>query len=97
MLGPFWAQSTVFLSGTAAAGGIAWINSVGNLGGFVGPTVVGQVRKATGSYANGLFTLGAALVILSLLALTLRNGKEKRGADLPGPTVARGYPDPPAS
>jgi ACS family tartrate transporter-like MFS transporter len=97
MLGPFWAQSTVFLSGTAAAGGIAWINSVGNLGGFVGPTVVGQVRKATGSYANGLFTLGAALVLLGFLALTLRAGRDSRGADRPAPAVAPRLPDPPAS
>jgi len=85
------------LSGTAAAGGIAWINSVGNLGGFVGPTVVGQVRKATGSYANGLFTLGAALVLLGFLALTLRTGKDGRGADQPAPVVAPRLPDPPAS
>ena len=96
MLGPFWAQSTVFLSGTAAAGGIAWINSVGNLGGFVGPTVVGQVRKVTGSYANGLFTLGAALVLLGILALSLRAGKDKSSAGQPAPAVAPGQQDPPA-
>jgi ACS family tartrate transporter-like MFS transporter len=72
MMGPFWAFSTAALSGTAAAGGIAWINSVGNLGGFVGPTIVGQVRMATGSYSGALFILSGALVLLGLLALTLR-------------------------
>jgi ACS family tartrate transporter-like MFS transporter len=72
MMGPFWAFSTAALSGTAAAGGIAWINSVGNLGGFVGPTIVGQVRTATGSYSGALFILSGALVLLGLLALTLR-------------------------
>jgi nitrate/nitrite transporter NarK len=72
MMGPFWAFSTAALSGTAAAGGIAWINSIGNLGGFIGPTVVGQVRAATGSYSGALFTLSGALVLLGLLALTLR-------------------------
>jgi ACS family tartrate transporter-like MFS transporter len=71
MLGPFWAFSTAALSGTAAAGGIAWINSIGNLGGFIGPTIVGQVRTATGSYSWALFTLSGALVLMGLLALTL--------------------------
>ena len=97
MLGPFWAQSTAFLSGTAAAGGIAWINSVGNLGGFAGPTVVGQVRKATGSYANGLFTLGGALVLLGILALSLRPAKSEKSTGEPESAVASGQPDPPAS
>jgi ACS family tartrate transporter-like MFS transporter len=72
VLGPFWALATAFLSGTAAAGGIAWINSVGNLGGFFGPTLVGYIRKATGSYAAALGTLAVALVLLGGLALTLR-------------------------
>lgn len=72
VLGPFWALATAFLSGTAAAGGIAWINSVGNLGGFFGPTVVGYIRKATGSYAAALGALAVALVLLGGLALTLR-------------------------
>jgi ACS family tartrate transporter-like MFS transporter len=72
MLGPFWAFSTAVLSGTAAAGGIAWINSVGNLGGFIGPTIVGQVRTATGDYSGALFVLSGALVLMGLLALTLR-------------------------
>jgi ACS family tartrate transporter-like MFS transporter len=71
MLGPFWVLSTACLSGTAAAGGIAWINSVGNLGGFVGPTVVGYIKKTTGDYAGAVLTLGGALVILGFLALTL--------------------------
>jgi MFS transporter, ACS family, tartrate transporter len=40
--------------GTAAASGIAWINSVGNLGGFSGPTIVGWVKDYTGGFAGGL-------------------------------------------
>ncbi len=78
MLGPFWAFSTSFLSGTAAAGGIAWINSVGNLGGFVGPAVVGYIRKATGSYAGALAILAVVIVLLGSLALTLRIEKTER-------------------
>ena len=72
MVGPFWALATASLSGRAAAAGIAWINSLGNLGGFVGPTVVGYIKKATGSYAGAVTVLGCALVILACLALALR-------------------------
>ncbi len=72
VLGPFWAISTALLTGTAAAGGIAWINSVGNLGGFVGPTLVGYIRRVTGSYTSALAALAVVLVILGSLALKLR-------------------------
>jgi MFS transporter, ACS family, tartrate transporter len=72
MVGPFWALSTASLGGAAAAAGIAWINSVGNLGGFVGPTLVGYIKQATGSYAGAVTVLGCALVILAVLAIALR-------------------------
>jgi ACS family tartrate transporter-like MFS transporter len=72
MVGPFWALSTACLSGTAAAAGIAWINSVGNLGGLVGPVIVGYIKRATGSYAGAVAALGCALVMLACLAMTLR-------------------------
>jgi ACS family tartrate transporter-like MFS transporter len=55
--GPFWAMPPMFLTGTAAAGTIAWINSIGNLGGFFGPWWVGFMRDATGSFAGGLYGL----------------------------------------
>ncbi|MCI0535690.1 MAG: MFS transporter [Verrucomicrobiales bacterium] len=70
-LGPFWALGTAFLSGTAAAGGIALINSVGNLGGFFGPTMVGVIQDRTGSNLAGLLFLGGALFGMGLLALAL--------------------------
>jgi ACS family tartrate transporter-like MFS transporter len=75
MVGPFWALSTASLGGPAAAAGIAWINSVGNLGGFVGPTVVGYMKQTTGNYAGAVTALGSALVILACLALALRPPK----------------------
>ncbi|PYS41131.1 MAG: MFS transporter [Acidobacteria bacterium] len=56
-LGPFWAMSSEILSGTGAAAGIALINSVGNLGGFLGPYLVGLVRKQTDSFALALLVL----------------------------------------
>ena len=73
-LGPFWAMTTGFLSGTAAAGGIALINSVGNLGGFFGPFIVGQIKDRTGSNLIALLFLGTALLCMGLLTLTVRTG-----------------------
>ncbi|MGB8490152.1 MAG: MFS transporter [Bacteroidales bacterium] len=78
-MGPFWALSTTFLSGTAAAGGIALINSVGNLGGFVGPTLVGVMNDRTGNIRISLWILGAALLLMGLLILTIRPGHLKHG------------------
>ena len=69
--GPFWAMPPEFLSGTAAAGAIALINSIGNLGGFAGPYVVGLVKQTTHSFAGGMLLMAASLVAAGLLALTL--------------------------
>jgi ACS family tartrate transporter-like MFS transporter len=71
-LGPFWSLPTAFLSGTAAAGGIALINSVGNIGGFVGPYVIGYVKQVTNSFTNGLVVLAATLFIAGLIALSAK-------------------------
>src|SRR6202140_4093088 len=65
--GPFFAMPPMFLSGAGLAAGIAWINSIGNLGGFFGPWYVGVMKDLTGSYAGGLYglallCLGAALI-----------------------------------
>jgi ACS family tartrate transporter-like MFS transporter len=56
------------LTGTAAAAGIAWINSLGNLGGFFGPSVVGWVRDSTGSFAGGLYALAGFSLMSALVA-----------------------------
>jgi MFS transporter, ACS family, tartrate transporter len=73
MLGPFWALSTSTMSGVAAAGAIAFINSVGNLGGFVGPYLMGSFKGSTGSFAAGLYTLAGALLLGGLLSLVVRH------------------------
>jgi ACS family tartrate transporter-like MFS transporter len=70
-LGPFWALGTGALSGTAAAGGIAFINSVGNLGGYFGPKLVGKIKDSTGSETTAMFWLGGALLLLGLIAMCL--------------------------
>ena len=70
--GPFWSLLPAFLSGTAAASGIALINSVGNLGGFFGPTIVGYVRNATQSFEDGLIALAAIVLLGGGLMLALR-------------------------
>jgi ACS family tartrate transporter-like MFS transporter len=68
--GPFWSMPSMILTGTAAASGIAWINSIGNLGGFFGPTIVGWVKDFTGSFAGGLYAL-AAFALMSAVVSAL--------------------------
>jgi ACS family tartrate transporter-like MFS transporter len=75
-LGPFWALSAGFASGSAAAGAIALVNSIGNLGGFVGPYLVGLVKEHTHSFAGGLVTLAGGLVLAGLIALGIGDGAE---------------------
>jgi ACS family tartrate transporter-like MFS transporter len=70
-LPPFWTLPTALLSGTAAAGGIALINSIGNLAGFVGPYAVGWVRESTGSFALALLTLAVLPLAAGLLVLAM--------------------------
>ncbi|TCA07571.1 MULTISPECIES: MFS transporter [Rhizobium] len=67
----FWSLPTAFLAGTGAAAGIAWINSVGNLAGFLGPFLVGYLKDFTGTNSAGMYLLAAALVIGSLAVLTV--------------------------
>jgi nitrate/nitrite transporter NarK len=59
----FWSLPTAFLSGTAAAAGIAAINSVGNLAGFVSPYLIGYLKDLTGSTQIGMYVLAGALVL----------------------------------
>jgi D-galactonate transporter len=65
----FWSLPTAVLGGTAAAAGIALINSVGNLAGFVSPFLVGWLKDVTGSINNGIYLLAACLLVGALVAL----------------------------
>jgi ACS family tartrate transporter-like MFS transporter len=78
--GVFWAIPPIFLGGSAAAAGIALINAVGNLGGFVGPSVVGWLRSAGYGYTHGLLFLAGALVVQASLVASLRLPRAGREA-----------------
>jgi MFS transporter, ACS family, tartrate transporter len=67
----FWTLPTTFLTSTAAAGSVGFINSVGNLGGFVGPTVLGKIKTVTGSFEGGIWFLAAMMVLAVVIVLTL--------------------------
>ena len=72
----FWTLPTAFLSGAAAAGGIAIINSIGNLAGFVGPYVMGSIKDATGSFTIGLLAIAGLVLLAMLVALSLPHDAE---------------------
>jgi MFS family permease len=80
-IAPFWAMTTAFLGGTAAAAGIAFINSVGNLGGFAGPYLVGLIKDKTGSNVAALLLLGAALLGMAVFTLALPKTPRPREGD----------------
>ncbi len=80
----FWALPTAMLTGTAAAGGIAMINAVGNLGGFLGPYMMGAIKDATGSFAIGLLSIAMGTLVATIVLVLM--GPEKHVATVPGAT-----------
>jgi ACS family tartrate transporter-like MFS transporter len=77
----FWTLPGLFLTETAAAGCVGLINSIGNLGGFLGPFVLGQVDKLTGSFHAGIYFLAATMGISSAIIFGLGlGGREKEPA-----------------
>jgi len=83
--GPFWATSSGCFTSTAAAGGIALINSIGNLGGFAGPYVVGMVKQATHSFAGGMLAMAVSVLGAGVLALMLPAAAHETVSANPGP------------
>lgn len=71
--GPFWALPGRFLAGSASAAGIAFINTMGAVGGFVGPYAVGYLRQSTGNHESGLVLLAGILLAGAFMTLLLRN------------------------
>jgi ACS family tartrate transporter-like MFS transporter len=76
----FWAFPTRFLRASAAAGGIALINSVGNLAGYAGPSIMGFMKEATGAYGAGLLALAASAGVAALLAMEWRGNRQAEEA-----------------
>lgn len=75
--GPFWSIPASFLTTTAAAGAIAMINSIGNLGGFAGPYAMGFIRDVTGSFNGGIVFLVVCLLAAAVLIMLLRKAGER--------------------
>jgi ACS family tartrate transporter-like MFS transporter len=73
----FWTWPSAFMTSAVAATAVGLINSVGNLGGYFGPQVVGQMRKQSGSYVPGLKFLAVSILISGLLAMLLKLPEKK--------------------
>ena len=83
-MGVWWTIPTTFLTGPAAAGSVALINSCGNLGGWVGPNMMAWVKTTTGSFDLGYYIMGAFMLASGLLVLTVKyklNGQVRDDAD----------------
>jgi MFS transporter, ACS family, tartrate transporter len=78
MFGPFWTLATSFVYGVGAAAGIALINSVGNVGGFVGPYGIGYLRDATGGFSAGLVAIGMIVILGGVLVLAVPDRSTRR-------------------
>ncbi len=85
-LGPFWGLNSSFLGGRAAAGAIALVSALGSLGGLVGPSVVGVLKQATGSYGPGMTTLALGLILSALVVVSMGRAIKSRPALLPQKT-----------
>jgi len=83
--GPFWALSTEWLSAGAAAAGIAQINAIGNIGGFVGTYLLGVIKDATGSYPMGLLPLAALSAAGTVAVVMLGRGQRRDAPPNPSP------------
>jgi ACS family tartrate transporter-like MFS transporter len=68
----FWTIPTRFLTGAAAAGGLAFINSIGTIGGFAGPSMMGWLKEFSGSYVIGLTAMAAIMIAAMLASLSLK-------------------------
>jgi MFS transporter, ACS family, tartrate transporter len=68
----FWVVPGTFLTGVAVAGGIALVNSMGNLGGFIAPFTIGWIKQATGSFTDALLVLAGAMVVSGVIAFLIR-------------------------
>ena len=68
----------MFLTEVAAAGSVGLINSLGNLGGFVGPSILGKIETLTGSFVGGIYYLSGSLAMCAIILFLLGLGKRER-------------------
>jgi MFS transporter, ACS family, tartrate transporter len=78
----FWSLPSLFLTETAAAGSIGLINSIGNLGGFFGPSILGKVETLTDSYSGGIYYLACSMLVSATIIFVLGLGKKEMKPDL---------------
>jgi ACS family tartrate transporter-like MFS transporter len=77
MYGPFWAMPPAMLPSAVSAVSIAFINSLGNLGGFAGPYAIGFLKTSSGGYRQGLLAVSAVLAVTACVTLILREQSRK--------------------
>jgi ACS family tartrate transporter-like MFS transporter len=77
---PLWSMPALFLAGPAAAAGIATINSIGNLGGFAGPAMIGFIKQESGGYRGGLLFVAGLLLVSALVTLALSHARAAKAA-----------------
>ncbi len=82
--GPFWSMPAQFLTGPAAAGGIALVTMIANIGSFAGPTLIGLLKARTQTHTLAFLLLGGMAVVAALLSLTLKFASAKRRDALTG-------------
>jgi ACS family tartrate transporter-like MFS transporter len=87
----FWSMPAAFLSGAAAAVGMAYINSIGNVAGFVGPYVMGWIKDATGSFDGGLLVTASVSTIAAIATLSVRYDRTQE-AKWDAPAIKAGAP-----
>jgi ACS family tartrate transporter-like MFS transporter len=76
----FWSLPSLFLTEAAAAGSIGFINSIGNLGGFLGPAVLGKIETLTGSFVGGIYYLCASMALSAMIIFLLGLGRKESRA-----------------
>lgn len=75
---PLWSIPSLFLNGPAAAAGLAAINSIGNLGGFAGPAVIGWLKETTGDFSLALWCVAGMLVVSAVLTLSIEISRKRK-------------------
>jgi ACS family tartrate transporter-like MFS transporter len=78
--GPFWPLPASYMTGASAAAGIAFINSLGNLGGFAGPSIVGAAKELTHTFGSGLYTLSGMALLAAVVTMMFVHARKPKTA-----------------